>query len=59
LLANTLANAGKALGEAGRILTVVSGGDESTKIIVASLIHATGFDVFDAGILVGSRRHWQ
>ncbi len=56
LLAETLANGGKAEGTAGRIAIPVAGDDANAKAIVRDLVNETGFDALDAGDLAGSWR---
>jgi predicted dinucleotide-binding enzyme len=56
LLAHTLAHAGKATGEEGRIAMAVSGDDKNAKRIVSGLIGDAGFDAVNAGSLSESWR---
>ena len=57
LLAHTLQQGGKTVGEQGRIAMAISGDDETAKEKVVSLVHDLGFDSVDAGSLAESWRH--
>ncbi|MDB5778187.1 MAG: 3-hydroxyisobutyrate dehydrogenase [Polaromonas sp.] len=56
VLAKTLADGGKASGDAGRLAMPVAGGDQGSKAVARQLVEAAGFDPLDAGELADSWR---
>lgn len=56
LLAETLANGGRAKGSANRIAIPVAGDDLHAKAVASELVNETGFDTLDAGDLANSWR---